>query len=450
MGVVEVDLFEDQLKEKLGEELEKSAPLALRMRPSSLEEFVGQEKIVGEGTLLRKAIREDKLHSLIFWGGPGTGKTTLANIIATLTEAHFASISAVTSSVAEIRRVIVEAKQRLSVQGRKTTLLIDEIHRFNKAQQDALLPAVEEGVIVLIGVTTENPYFEVNPPLVSRSRVFQFEPLSDGDIEEIVERALKDRERGLGGWKVEFQQPALKHIIKSANGDARLALNALEAAVTTTSPDNDGIRKITLVVAEDAVQKRVLAYGEDAHYDTISAFIKSMRGSDPDAALYWLARMIYAGEDPKFIARRMVIFASEDVGNADPRALVVATAAAQAVQFVGLPECRLNLAQAAVYLATAPKSNAVIKGIDGALRDVEGERAHQVPKHLRDSHYPGAKKLGHGEGYRYPHNFPEHYVPQDYLPTELKDRKYYFPSDSGYERKIAEYLGRLRGVGREE
>lgn len=429
----------------LENQLEHYAPLAVRMRPRFLEEFVGQEEIVGEGTTLRKAIADDTLTSAIFWGPPGTGKTTLAKIIANITKAHFVQLSAVTSNVAEVRKVLFEAKDRLAMHSQKTILLIDEIHRFNKAQQDALLPAVEEGIIVLIGATTENPYFEVNAPLISRSRLFRFEPLAKEEIKKILERACGDQQRGLGKEKIRLEKDALNHFIEVANGDARIALNALGVAALTTPPKNE-MRRITLKTAEDAIQKRALLYDKegDAHYDTVSAFIKSMRGSNPDAALYWLARMIYAGEDPRFIARRMIIFASEDIGNADPQALVVATATAQAVEYVGLPEARLNLAQAATYLATSPKSNAVIKGIEAALRDIEGEQAPLVPKHLRDNHYPGAKKLGHGEGYKYPHNFPGHYVSQTYLPEELKNKKYYQPSESGYEKRIGEYLRKLK------
>ncbi|MDP3013639.1 MAG: replication-associated recombination protein A, partial [Candidatus Subteraquimicrobiales bacterium] len=415
-------------------------PLSLRMRPLALDDFLGQEKIAGEGTVLRRAIQEDKLHSLIFWGPPGCGKTTLAHIIAQTTKAVFFSLSAVTSSIADIRKVIEEAAMKKRAYGERTILLIDEIHRFNKAQQDALLPALEEGIIVLIGITTENPLFEVNPPLVSRSRIIQFETLSDEDIRVILNRAFTDKEKGLGELKVDFDKAALDHIINISAGDARSALNALELAVLTTSPDEKGVRYITLRIAEEAIQKRALAYDKEAHYDVISAFIKSLRGSDPDASLYWLARMIYAGEDPKFIARRMVIFASEDIGNADPQALVVAVAAAQAVQFVGLPECRLNLAQAAIYLATAPKSNSIIKGINHALSDVEKERAYGVPRHICGSNYPGAKRIGAGEGYKYPHDFPGHVIEQDYLPPELKGKVYYRPSDEGCEKKIAERL----------
>jgi len=435
-----MDLFELAMEERLS----STSPLALRMRPKTLEQFLGQSEIVGEGTVLRKAISQDTLSSAIFWGPPGTGKTTLARIIANITKGAFVQISAVTSNVSEVRKLLKEAKDRLAMEGRKTILFIDEIHRFNKAQQDALLPAVEEGIIILIGATTENPYFEVNSPLISRSTIFRFQPLSSHDVTEILLRALRDKEQGLGREKIVLREEALQHILKVANGDARIALNTLEVAVLAAS-QGKGTKTITLEIAVDASQKRAVIYDRegDAHYDTVSAFIKSMRGSDPDASLYWLARMIYAGEDPRFIARRMVIFASEDIGNADPQALLVATGAAHAVEYVGLPEARLNLAQAAIYLATAPKSNAVIAAIDSALKAVEEDELPSVPQHLRDSHYPGAKKLGHGKGYKYPHNYPGHFTPQDYLPPGLRGKKYYEPSDSGYEKKIKRYLKRL-------
>ncbi|HDP69578.1 MAG TPA: replication-associated recombination protein A [Actinobacteria bacterium] len=438
-------LFENEIQSKLVD----LAPLASRVRPQSIEEFVGQDKIVGEGKALRRAIKEDKLRSLIFWGPPGTGKTTLARIIANMTAFDFVQISAVTSNVSEIRKTIVQAREKLAIEEKKTILFIDEIHRFNKSQQDALLPAVEEGLIVLVGATTENPYFEVNPPLVSRSWLFQFEPLSKEDLLRILTRALNG-ERGLGGEKVKISNKELEQISDVANGDARTALNILESAVMTTLPGKAGIRRITKDILEDVSQKRKLVYGKkgDAHYDTISAFIKSIRGSDPDAVLYWLARMLSAGEDPKFIARRIIIAASEDIGLANSRALDVAVAAARAVEFVGLPEARLNLAHAALYLTLSPKSNSVITGINGATKDVENETTYSVPKHLRSSHYWGAKKLGHGTGYKYPHNFPNHHVEQDYLPDELKCKKYYHPSDSGQEKKIREQWNKRKKVPR--
>jgi len=412
------------------------APLSTRMRPQGFSEFVGQEKILGPETLLKKSISQDNLRSAIFWGPPGTGKTTLAKIVANMTEAHFREISAVTSNVSEIRKIIAQAKERFTTGGQKTLLLIDEIHRFNKTQQDALLPVLEDGLIILIGITTENPYFEITSPLISRSRIFQFDSLSPAHLKEIVQRALNDKERGLGKFIVKLEKEALEHIVKVAGGDARSALNALEMAVMSVKPDQKGLRKITLKVAEDALQKKAIKYDKDGdeHYNTISAFIKSMRGSDPDATLYWLARMLYAGEDPKFIARRIVIAASEDVGLADSRALEVAVAASRAVEFVGLPEARLNLAHAALYLAMAPKSNSVIVGIDEALRDVEREGTPEVPRHLRDSGYPGAKKLGHGKDYKYPHNYPGHKVSQEYLPLDRKRKRYYRPSGTGEDR----------------
>jgi len=430
-----MNLFENESRSKLSE----LAPLSTRMRPNTIEEFVGQGEIVGEGKALRRAIVEDKLRSLIFWGPPGSGKTTLARIISSATKFYFVQISAVTSNIAEIRKVLAQAKERFEIENKKTILFIDEIHRFNKSQQDALLHAVEDGLVILIGATTENPYFEVNPPLVSRSWLFEFKPLLEEDLFKILIRALK-AEKGLGNEKVEISDEGLKQIANVANGDARSALNILEAAVMTTLPDETGARKITEVIVEDVSQKRKVVYGKggDAHYDTISAFIKSIRGSDPDAALYWLARMLYAGEDPKFIARRMIIAASEDIGLANSRALEIAIAASRAVEFVGLPEARLNLAHAAIYLSLSPKSNSVITAINNVQKDVENEMNYLVPKHLRSSNYFGAKKLGHGQDYKYPHNFSGHYVKQEYLPEEMRGRKYYRPANSGQEKKILE------------
>ncbi len=438
-----MDLFEYGRREEIARE----APLAARMRPRTLEEFVGQEEIVGPGRALRRAIEKDQLSSAIFWGPPGTGKTSLAMIIANTTQAHFAAISAVTAGVKEIRELIAQAKQRRSLYGKRTIVLVDEIHRFNKAQQDALLPYVEDGTIILIGSTTENPYFEVISPLVSRSRIFQLKPLSESELEVILRRALADPERGYGKRRIEIDDDALQHIITVAGGDARVALNALEMAVETTKPDDDGVIHIDLKVAEDSIQRRALVYDREAHYNTVSAFIKSLRGSDPDAALYWLAKMIYAGEDPRFIARRMIIFASEDVGNADPQALVVATSAANALEWVGLPEAQYNLAQAAIYLATAPKSNST-GAYFKALADVEREGKVEVPGHLKDAHRD-AEGLGHGKGYKYPHAYPGHYVPQQYLPDGLRGRRYYEPTDQGYERVIKERLERWRKELRE-
>ncbi|MGQ9554293.1 MAG: AAA family ATPase [Anaerolineae bacterium] len=425
-------------------------PLAARMRPQSLDDFVGQEEILGPERLLRRAIESDQVSSIILWGPPGTGKTSLAMIIANATKSHFTSLSAVTSGVADIRRVVEEAKRRLGMMGERTILLVDEIHRFNKAQQDALLPHVEDGTIVLIGATTENPYFEVIGPLVSRSRVFQLQPLSEEHLLQIMRRALADKERGLGRIPLQVDEEALRHIAHMAGGDARVALNALESAATTTSADRQGMVHITLNIAEQAMQRRAILYDKDgdAHYDTISAFIKSMRGSDPDAALYWLAKMIYAGEDPRFIVRRMIIFASEDVGLADPQALMVAVAAAQALEWVGLPEAQYNLAEAAIYLATAPKSNSA-GGYFKALADVEREGDIAVPRHLQDATRDGAA-LGHGEGYQYPHNFPGHWVRQQYLPRGMEGRTYYEPGQLGYEKTVAERMAGYRKAGNVE
>lgn len=435
------DLFEHARKE----EREREQPLAARMRPRTLEEFVGQSDILGPGKLLRRAIESDRLFSsIILWGPPGTGKTTLALIIANRTAAHFESLSAVLAGVADIRRVVAEAEERRNLYGKRTILLVDEIHRFNKAQQDALLPHVETGSIILVGATTENPYFEVIGPLLSRSRVFQFRPLQESETVGLLKRALVDSEHGYGGRKIDITDEALDHLAEVAGGDARTALNALELAVESTSPGADGTLNIDLVVAQESIQRRALRYDRsgDEHYDTISAFIKSMRGSDPDAALYWLAKMLYAGEDPEFIARRMVILASEDVGNADPNALVVAVAAAHALQFVGLPEAQLNLAQAAIYLATAPKSNSVL-AISEALEQVERAGQVEVPDHLKDSSRDSAA-LGHGKDYQYPHSFPDHFVPQNYMPEPLEGKVLYRPSDQGYEKEIGERVRKWR------
>ncbi len=422
---------------------DSSTPLALRIRPRNLKEFVGQDKILGKGTVLRQAIEGDSLTSVIFWGPPGTGKTTLAMIIASITKADFIKVSAVDSSVKEVRKIIKAAEERQKGYGRKTIMLLDEVHRFNKAQQDALLPAVEDATIVLIGTTTENPYFSVNAALISRSRVFQFLSLTDDELREVLHRALEDNKGGLGSYKIELDDDAMEHIIRSSGGDARIALNVLEtAAMTAVDAEKEKARSISIGVVEDATQKRAVLYDRmgDAHYDTISAFIKSLRGSDPHAATYWLARMIYAGEDPRFIARRMVIFASEDIGNADPQALVIATSAAQAVEFVGMPEAKLNLAQAALYLSTAEKSNSTIKAINEALQDVEKGEAATVPKHLRNPAHSGLREHNYGKGYKYPHDYPDHYVDQDYLPSNLKGKHYYKPSKSGHEKAIRSRL----------
>jgi putative ATPase len=415
-----------------------SAPLAARMRPRTLDEFVGQAAILGPGKLLRRLIERDELRSAIFWGPPGCGKSTLALLIAGHTKAHFEPFSAVTGGVADVRKVIEAARTRRRAYGRRTILFVDEIHRFNKAQQDAFLPHVEDGTILLIGATTENPYFSVTGPLLSRARLFRFVPLSDEEVRDLVRRALADRERGLGALDVVLEPDAEAHLVDVADGDARKALSALELATLSIEPDAEGRRVITRRIAEEATQGRVLGYDRDgdAHYDAISAFIKSMRGSDPDAAVYWLARMLAAGEDPRFIARRMVIHAAEDVGMADPTALLVATAAAQAVEFVGLPEAQIPMAEAAIYIATAPKSNAVVQAIGRANADVKERRPPPVPVHLRDTSYPGAKRLGSGEGYRYPHDYPGNVVEQEYLPEGAQAQPYYEPTDNGFEAEI--------------
>jgi len=424
-------------------------PLAARMRPRTLDEFVGQEHILGPGKLLRRAIETDRLFSsIILWGPPGTGKTSLAMIIANLTKSHFQSLSAVLAGVGDLKRIIEEAKTRRAAYGQRTILLVDEIHRWNKAQQDALLPHVEDGTIVLIGATTENPYFEVIPPLVSRSRIFQLRPLTEEEILLILRRALQDEERGYGKLKIEITQNALEHIARVAGGDARTALNALELAVESTPPDTDGVIRIDLMVAQDAIQKRAIRYDKsgDEHYDTISAFIKSVRGTDPDAALYWLAKMVYAGEDPRFIMRRLLILAAEDIGLADPNAIVVTAACAQALEWVGLPEAQYHLALATLYLATAPKSNST-KAYFQALREIEEHGAGEVPVHLKDSSRDGAA-LGHGQGYLYPHDFPDHWVEQRYLPQGVRGG-WYKPTLQGYEKIIAERLKKLREKAKE-
>ncbi len=418
------------------------APLAARMRPRSLAEFVGQSHILGPGQLLRRAIEADRIQSLIFYGPPGTGKTSLAQIIALQTRSKFERLSGVESNVADMRRVLAAAANRLANTRQSTILFIDEIHRFNKAQQDILLPDVEGGIVRLIGATTHNPFFFVNSPLVSRSRIFELRPLSREDLRLLLERALQDAERGLGQLRIEADEAAMEHLAELADGDARAALNALEIAALTTPATKDGVIRIDLNAAEQSIQKKAVVYDdEDAHYDTISAFIKSMRGSDPDAALYWLAKMIHAGEDPRFIARRIVIHAAEDVGLADPMALVLANAAFHAAEFIGWPEARIPLAEAAIYIATAPKSNSTVMAIDAALKDVESGRTLPVPEHLRDSSYRGAKRLGHGQGYQYAHDFPGHFVVQDYLGAE---RRYYEPTEQGVEKKIKERVQKWR------
>ncbi len=426
-------------------ERNRQAPLALKIRPRRLEDFVGQEEILGKGKLLRRLIQEDRLSSVIFYGPPGTGKTTLAGIIAETSRARFVQLNAVTSGVKEIKEVINKARELLGMEGRRTILFIDEIHRFNKAQQDALLPSVEDGTVILIGATTENPYFTVNSPLLSRSRVFIFKPLEREEIRKILEGALENPQKGLKELNPVVEEEALEHIIEKANGDARSALNGLELALQAASPDEKENRLVTLQTVEESMQQKAYTYDRqgDYHYDIISAFIKSIRGSDPDAALYWLACMIKGGEDPSFIARRLVISASEDVGNADPQALQVAVAAAQALQMIGMPEGKILLAQAVTYLSSAPKSNASYLGINKAMEDVNTKKTGPVPPYLRGTGYSGAKKLGHGLGYKYPHDYPGHFVKQDYLPRELKGKKYYFPSESGVEKNIKEGLEKL-------
>ncbi len=422
---------------------ERHVPLAARMRPRNLSEYTGQSHILAPGLLLRRAIEADRIQSLIFYGPPGTGKTSLAQIIARQTRSHFERLSGVESNVADMRRVLSAASNRLANKGQPTILFIDEIHRFNKAQQDVLLPDVESGVIRLIGATTHNPFFFVNSPLVSRSQIFELRPLSEEELYQLLQRALADEERGLGGLKIRVDENALRHLAKLADGDARKALNSLEIAALTTEPGSDGFIRVDLAVAEQSIQRKAVVYDGDgdAHYDTISAFIKSMRGSDPDATLYWLAKMIHAGEDPRFISRRIVICAAEDVGLADPMALVLANAANQAAEFVGWPEARIPIAEAAIYIATAHKSNSSITAIDAALEDVRSGRTLAVPEHLRDAHYAGAKKLGHGEGYQYAHDHPGNFVAQDYLGA---DKRYYEPGEQGVEKKIKERVEKWR------
>jgi putative ATPase len=429
------------------EETSSHAPLAWRMRPRDLSEYVGQEHVLGQGKLLRRAIEADRFMSLILYGPPGTGKTALAHLIAERSKSFFVSLNAVTAGVADVRRVSQEAVEEQTRSGRRTILFIDEIHRFTRVQQDALLPDVERGNITLIGASTQNPFFSIIPALSSRSQIFEFKPLGEEDLIRIVERALSDKERGLGSRNVELTRDARDFIVARSGGDARRALNALELSVLSTAPGPDGRTVVDRAVAEESIQQKALAYDEDDHYDTISALIKSMRGSDPDAALYWLAKMVIAGEDPLFIARRIVIAASEDVGNADPRALIVATGAFQAVEKIGMPEGVIPLAQAAVYVASAPKSNASYAGIKAAMKDIEEGQLLPVPDHLKDASYKGAARLGRGKGYRYPHDHPGHYVTQDYLPQK---RVYYRPTEQGEEKRIKERLAGLKKYSQEE
>ena len=424
----------------------QNEPLAYRVRPKSLEEYVGQEHVIGKGKILYRTIKADRLSSIILFGPPGCGKTSLARVISETTKYKFYKINAVSAGVSDIKRVIEETKNFMLNPAGKSILFIDEIHRFNKLQQDALLPYVENGTIILIGATTENPYFEVNAALLSRSIIFELHPLSAENIKTLLQRAVSD-ENGLAVYKAGIDPDALDFLAEISGGDARMALNAIELGVLTTQRSEDGIIHITQEVASECIQKRVVRYDKsgDNHYDTISAFIKSMRGSDPDAAVYYLARMLYAGEDIKFIARRIMICASEDVSNADPMALVVATSAAQAVERIGMPEARIILAQAVTYVASAPKSNSAITAIDEAMESVRNEKISGIPTHLQDAHYKSASKLGHGVGYQYAHAFPNHYVEQQYLPDELVGRAFYRPTKNGYEKTIQEYFKKIHG-----
>ena len=437
-----MDLF-DYMRENTQKQ---EAPLASRLRPRTLDEIVGQKHILGKDKLLYRAIRADKLSSLIFYGPPGTGKTTIARVIANTTKADFTQLNATVAGKKDMEAVVNRAKDNLGMYGRKTILFVDEIHRFNKGQQDYLLPFVEDSTVILIGATTENPYFEVNGALLSRSVIFELKALEKSDILELIHRALTDKERGMGAYQAEITDEAADFLADIAGGDARSALNAIELGVLTTEPSGDGRIHLTLEVMSECIQKRTVRYDKtgDNHYDTISAFIKSMRGSDPDAAVYYLAKMIYAGEDERFIARRIMICASEDVGNADPMALTVAVSAAQAVERIGFPEAQIILAQAASYVACAPKSNSAVNAIFAAMESVKTKRT-SVPPHLQDAHYPGAGKLGHGTGYKYAHDYPNHYVEQQYLPDEVLGEKFYELSDNGYEKQIKEHFKKIKG-----
>lgn len=439
-----MDLF-DYMREQ---NKETESPLASRLRPVTLDEMVGQQHIIGKDKLLYRAIKADKLSSIILYGPPGTGKTTLAKVIANTTSAEFLQINATSSGKKDMEEVITQAKNSQGMYQKKTILFIDEIHRFNKSQQDYLLPFVEDGTVVLIGATTENPYFEVNGALLSRSIIFELKNLSSEDIRTLILRAVSDREKGLGAYDAVIDEDALEFLADVSNGDARAALTAIELGVLTTGRSEDGKIHITLAVASECIQKRVVKYDKsgDNHYDTISAFIKSMRGSDPDAAVYYLARMLYAGEDIKFIARRIMIAAAEDVGNADPMALVVATSAAQSVERIGMPEAQIILSQAVTYVASAPKSNAAVCAISDAMEAVKGTMTAPIPVHLQDAHYKASQKLGHGVGYKYAHAYPNHYVEQQYLPDGLTDRKFYQPTENGYEKTIRAYFRKIKGT----
>jgi len=437
-----MDLFDYMREQKM----EGESPLASRLRPTVLEEVVGQRHIIGEDKLLYRAIKADKLGSVIFYGPPGTGKTTLAKVIANTTSAEFTQLNATVAGKKDMEEIVRGAKERLGMYGKKTILFVDEIHRFNKGQQDYLLPFVEDGTLILIGATTENPYFEVNGALISRSLIFELKPLEKEDIKILLKRAVYDKEKGMGTFQAEIDEDALEFLADISGGDARNALNAVELGILTTKRSEDGKIHITLEVASECIQKRVVRYDKtgDNHYDTISAFIKSMRGSDPDAAVYYLAKMLYAGEDVKFIARRIMICAAEDVGNADPMALTVAVSAAQAVERVGMPESQIILSQAASYVACAPKSNSACMAIFVAMESVRKTKT-TVPAHLQDAHYKGSANLGRGIGYKYAHDYPDHYVEQQYLPDEIRDAKFYIPSENGYEKTIREYFEKIKG-----
>ena len=438
-----MDLFDFMRNENM----EKDSPLASRLRPTTLDEVVGQEHIIGKDKLLYRAIKADKLSSIIFYGPPGTGKTTLAKVIANTTSAEFTQINATVAGKKDMEEVVEKAKQTMGMYGRKTILFVDEIHRFNKGQQDYLLPFVEDGTLILIGATTENPYFEVNGALISRSIVFELKPLSTENIKQLILRAVNDKEKGMGAFNARIDDDAADFLAEISNGDARTALNAIELGILTTDKSEDGTIHITMEVAEQCIQKRAIRYDKsgDNHYDTVSAFIKSMRGSDPDAALYYLAKMLYAGESVEFIARRIMISAAEDVGMADPNALTVAVSAANAVHQIGMHEAKIILAEAVVYMATAPKSNASYMGLEKAMSAVQNTKISGIPVHLMDAHYKGAAKLGHGDGYKYAHDYENHYVNQQYLPDELVNEVFYNPGDLGYEVKVKEHFKKIKG-----